>query len=214
CWDGVNLDPTDHKSHMAYPSGGKCPASHPVTVPTIFIETVWDTPKFNNLWPSGAAQPFVYSMGDPTGYGQHADYVFGWKDDALQRAMDQCNSFGGACPTLKTQSIDAINRCTQRNRVREPVDGALAALPGCNPVQPGPTRATMVPNCDATKDYDADGGPKGGAPAPPASTNPTSPPVSTTVVAPPTASTPAAPSTGQAAHYAQCGRLYIPCSQW
>jgi hypothetical protein len=25
CWDGVNLDSPDHKSHMAYPSGGACP---------------------------------------------------------------------------------------------------------------------------------------------------------------------------------------------
>ncbi|KAJ3522357.1 hypothetical protein NMY22_g11926 [Coprinellus aureogranulatus] len=207
CWDGVNLDTPNHRSHMAYPANGKCPSTHPVTVPTIFIETIWDTPKFNNMWPSGAAQPFVYSMGDPTGYGQHADYVFGWKGDALQRAMDQCNSFGGACPTLKTQSIDAINRCTQKTRVRETVEGALAALPGCNPEQPGPARATMVPNCSATKDYDADGGPKGGSPAPPAATTPNNPPPgSTTVVEPPASSTSAPPFPG-VPHYGQCGGM-------
>lgn len=34
CWDGLNLDSKDHKSHMAYPIGtvesGPCPADHPV----------------------------------------------------------------------------------------------------------------------------------------------------------------------------------------
>lgn len=37
CWDGVNLDSEDHKSHMSYPVGGApdsgdCPSSHPVKV--------------------------------------------------------------------------------------------------------------------------------------------------------------------------------------
>ena len=129
-----------------------------------------------------------------TGFGQHADYVFGWEGDSLQRAMDQCHNFGGPCPTLKTQTVEDINKCTQKNRVREPVDGGkqissglypaassdsrssrpvvLPELPGCNPIQPGPARATTVPNCSATKDYDADGGPMGEHPLlPPTSSN-------------------------------------------
>lgn len=36
CWDGVNLDSADHKSHMSYPvqavDSGDCPASHPKKV--------------------------------------------------------------------------------------------------------------------------------------------------------------------------------------
>ena len=50
---------------MKYPTSGKCPSTHPVVVPTIFIETVWDTTKFNSMWPDGAPNPFLYSMGDP-----------------------------------------------------------------------------------------------------------------------------------------------------
>lgn len=94
--------------------------------------------------------------GNRTGYGVHGDYVFGWQGDALQRAMDTCNSYGGPCPTLKTQTIEQANHCTQKARVNEPVDGVLPALPGCNPVQSGPAQATMVPpeNCGATKDWD------------------------------------------------------------
>lgn len=35
CWDGKNLDSSDHKSHMANPVGGACPNSHPVAIPEI-----------------------------------------------------------------------------------------------------------------------------------------------------------------------------------
>lgn len=48
--------------------------------------------------------------------------------------MDQCNSFGGPCPTLKTQSIDAINQCTQKARVRETVEGCKCLSPILTPM--------------------------------------------------------------------------------
>lgn len=53
CWDGVNLDSADHKSHIAYPvqgsitdqfdyDGGACPATHPVRIPQVMYEVMWD----------------------------------------------------------------------------------------------------------------------------------------------------------------------------
>lgn len=56
CWDGVNLDSPDHKSHVAYPikgsitdrfdyDGGICPDSHPVKVPQVMYEVIWDVSK-------------------------------------------------------------------------------------------------------------------------------------------------------------------------
>lgn len=78
CWDGVNLDSADHKSHMAYPIGnfdsGTCPDSHPQPLISLFYEIIWNTPDFANDW-YGSEQPFVWSMGDPTGYGFHGDFV-------------------------------------------------------------------------------------------------------------------------------------------
>ena len=90
CWDGVNLDSPDHEvcspliittsalkalsfvqSHVSHPIGGffrvDCPASHPVRLPILFMEIVWDTRAFNDpaLWPKDGSQPFVFSMGDP-----------------------------------------------------------------------------------------------------------------------------------------------------
>lgn len=65
CWDGVHLDTPNHKSRMQYPINGRCPTSHPVLVPQIFIELVWDTKKSNHLWDKGTPNPFVFNHGDP-----------------------------------------------------------------------------------------------------------------------------------------------------
>jgi hypothetical protein len=57
---------------------------------------------------------------DRTGYGNHGDYVFGWKGDALQRAMDSgCSN----CPNLKTQTIATGNKCLKSMGVNEVIDG-------------------------------------------------------------------------------------------
>ncbi|KAF2002548.1 hypothetical protein P154DRAFT_430842 [Amniculicola lignicola CBS 123094] len=136
CWDGVNLDSPDHMAHMAYPesgtfeTGGPCPASHPVRMPQLFYEVIWDTRPFNNKddWPEDGSQPFVWSFGDGTGYANHGDYIFGWKDDSLQRAMDSpCYV---SCPTLKTQSAEAMNKCTVDRVVKEEIDDWVTTLPG------------------------------------------------------------------------------------
>jgi hypothetical protein len=51
CWDGKNLDSPDHESHVAYATGagstdvgptGSCPASHPVVIPQVMYEVMWD----------------------------------------------------------------------------------------------------------------------------------------------------------------------------
>ncbi|KAK0671589.1 hypothetical protein QBC41DRAFT_385671 [Cercophora samala] len=140
CWDGKNLDTPNHKDHVAYPtsgpsnflSTGNCPASHPVKIPQLMLEIVWDTTKFNNKaeWPADGSQPFVLSTGDKTGYGQHGDYVFGWKGDALQRAMDANGCFSATCGNQKSQDIATANRCQIQKTVREDVDGWFDKLPG------------------------------------------------------------------------------------
>ncbi|RXW18784.1 hypothetical protein EST38_g7070 [Candolleomyces aberdarensis] len=159
CWNGVDLDSPDHESHVAHPIGAlfgtDCPSTHPVRLPLLFMEIVWDTRPFNDpaLWPQDGTQPFVFSMGDPTGYGQHADYVFGWEGDSLQRAMEVC--FGGEgiatnCPVLTVQDTDSMNNCKQGAKVPEVTEGQyLEKLPGCNPLQGGPEPATSIPNCNA-----------------------------------------------------------------
>jgi len=86
---------------------------------------VWDTTQFNNKadWPTDGSQPFYLSTGDNTGYGQHGDYVFGWKGDALQKAMDDKGCFSATCGGLRSQDITTANKCTIPKTVVEDVDG-------------------------------------------------------------------------------------------
>jgi hypothetical protein len=127
CWDGKNLDSPDHQSHMyntvreAFQNGGPCPASHPVRMPQVAYETLWETQEFANMWPADGSNPFVLSFGDTKGYGTHADYLFGWQGDSLQKAMDHSCMFN-ACENgrpLKSQNVAAMNRCTVKNFVNE-----------------------------------------------------------------------------------------------
>lgn len=109
----------------AFAPAGPCPASHPVRMPQLAFETLWDTTQFNNMWPADGSNPFVLSYGDHLGYGTHADYVFGWKGDALQRAMDSSCMFN-ACENgrpLKSQSVADMNKCAVKSQVKEDLDG-------------------------------------------------------------------------------------------
>ena len=139
CWDGKNLDSPDHQSHLfntageAFSVAGKCPDSHPVRVPQVAYETLWNTSMFNDksLWPEDGSQPFVWSTGDPKGITTHADYLFGWKGDSLQRAMDADCFFqgcGGANGVLKTQGPSQMNRCTIKSTFSENIDGCKSKL--------------------------------------------------------------------------------------
>jgi hypothetical protein len=95
-------------------------------------EVIYETAPFNDvsLWPEDGSQPFLYSFGDETGYGNHGDYIFGWKDDALQRIMDEECYVG--CESMRTQSMEKMNACSIPRKVVEDVgdDGWIPALPG------------------------------------------------------------------------------------
>jgi hypothetical protein len=136
CWDGKNLDSPDHMSHMSYPesgtfeSGGPCPSTHPVRTAQVMFEVVWDTKQFNTLdWPSDGSNPFVWSFGDGTGYATHADYVFGWKGDALQKILDTPCIFNCTESGDTLQSIDSMNKCSQKPIVNEDIDGCKCQIP-------------------------------------------------------------------------------------
>ncbi|CAK7205985.1 hypothetical protein SEUCBS139899_008768 [Sporothrix eucalyptigena] len=137
CWDGVRLDPDDHKAHVAFSINTNgtytCPSTHPVKIPQVMLEVVWDTTAFNDKtdWPADGSQPFVLSTGDKTGYSQHGDYVFGWKGDALQRAIDSPSGCSAStCTALTSQSFVTANKCVVKRQVHENIEGWLEKLPG------------------------------------------------------------------------------------
>ncbi|KAK6088048.1 hypothetical protein SCUP234_01114 [Seiridium cupressi] len=84
CWDAKDLDSREDQSHMYsiitqydFNNAPPCPAFHPVRMPQVTYETVWDTTKFDSIWPSGGPNPFAWSFEGSSGYGTHADYMFG-----------------------------------------------------------------------------------------------------------------------------------------
>ncbi|KAF2730548.1 hypothetical protein EJ04DRAFT_39453 [Polyplosphaeria fusca] len=136
CWDGKNLDSPDHQSHMfntikynGFTNAPACPSSHPVRMPQVTYETTWDTSKFNSMWPSGGKNPFVWSF-EGSGFGTHADYMFGWKGDELQKAMDKSECFYDGCGSITKQQMATANLCTVKDMVGEKVEGWLTQLPG------------------------------------------------------------------------------------
>ncbi|KAH7107474.1 hypothetical protein BKA62DRAFT_683507 [Auriculariales sp. MPI-PUGE-AT-0066] len=184
CWDGKNLDSADHKSHVAYMSrldNGKCPDTHPVSLMTMFFEVTWDIKNFDSQWdPETDGWPFVYSYGDPTGYGWHGDFVNGWDVNALQSAVVDCDNntedtaAGRAegCPHLTLQTADAAKQCQGTPHIDEPTTGVLKRLPGCNPLQYGPEDAKMYSDANCP----LDGGAASPEPSSPAPEEPTTTP--------------------------------------
>ena len=156
CWDGVNLDSADHKSHMSYPAtsynNGPCPASHPKHLISLFFEVTWQIDQFKDMW-YGNSPPFVWASGDPTGYGFHGDFLNGWDVDHLQQAVDQCLSASGQvedCPVFDLTPDSEAEGCIIPAEVDEPVSGILDHLPGCQTVQYGPGEAIVQYDCGAT----------------------------------------------------------------
>ncbi|KAM0274422.1 hypothetical protein ACHAQH_007860 [Verticillium albo-atrum] len=160
CWDGHNLDSPNHKSHMAYPSlvdNGVCPESHPKRFITLFYEVTFQINDFKDRWYKDTP-PFVYSNGDPTGYGLHGDFINGWDTDTLQSAITNCTDASGSldkCRMLQQFDDETMRGCKVPVRVEEKVDGTLDKLPGCNLVQRGPERATQQSACGATNTISA-----------------------------------------------------------
>ncbi|CDO71004.1 hypothetical protein BN946_scf184844.g8 [Trametes cinnabarina] len=123
CWDGVNLDSPDHKSHVAYPiqafNGGDCPDTHPVHLISLFYEMTVAVNEFeyhgNGTW--------VFANGDTTGFGLHADFQNGWDVDLLQSAIDQCSGESGNL--LDCAPLAAVDECYCDNALK---NGATAAL--------------------------------------------------------------------------------------
>ena len=78
CWNGKSSDSADHKRHMAYATGGSCPATHPVAVPTLTLILLYPPVPKTARVASGK-------------FGAHAGFMNGWDGDELARLVSDLN---------------------------------------------------------------------------------------------------------------------------
>lgn len=88
CWDGARLDSPDHKSHMAYPSGSSCPATHPVAIPRLeaFVRYLV------GVQPIGTV-----TMSSGPYYTAHMDFWNAWRPATLGWLVANCINAGKDC---------------------------------------------------------------------------------------------------------------------
>lgn len=101
CWDGVNLDSADHKSHMAYADPNvKCPATHPVRVPQLTLA---------QRYPVDAERGTITlaSMGPASSSAMtlHADFINAWDQPTLQMLVDECIHKNTACEDITNNRL-------------------------------------------------------------------------------------------------------------
>ncbi|HEY2702381.1 MAG TPA: DUF1996 domain-containing protein [Candidatus Dormibacteraeota bacterium] len=175
CWDGVNLDSADHHSHMAYSSGGSCPADHPVALPRLTIAVGW------NATPT----PASVSLSSGPAYTMHADFLNSWRQGALESLVSRCLAAHLNCGEITAAEGPAGATATPRPAPRTPtappaavtsgsaaassvlaaaspglaaaspgpaapasaVGGAVAAGLGCPPAPLAATPRTPIPSC-------------------------------------------------------------------
>ena len=88
CWDGVNLDSPNHKSHMAYPASGRCPSTHPVAIPRLeaFVR-----------YPVGTSPIGTITLASGAYFTAHMDFWNAWKPAVLNWLLDNCINAGRDC---------------------------------------------------------------------------------------------------------------------
>ena len=101
CWDGINLDSPDHKSHMAFSSNdfatpNKCPTTHPIALPQISVNFNFKVTTINqqSAWRLSSDN---YSSSYAGGYSAHADWVNGWDENLITGVVKNCINKGVDC---------------------------------------------------------------------------------------------------------------------
>lgn len=101
CWDGVNLDSADHRSHVAYSkyigqSYAQCPATHPYVIPTFTLGAWYTTDATldrSGVW-DGTLNSWHLSsdemLNSRPGSTFHTDWFGAWDDSVMQMWSDNC----------------------------------------------------------------------------------------------------------------------------
>ena len=87
CWDGVNLDSPDHKSHMAYGNNYGCPSDHPVAFPEITVRFTYMVTDASTATDWKLSSDNYAGAG---GYSLHADWYNGWDTTINSTFVTNC----------------------------------------------------------------------------------------------------------------------------
>ena len=170
CWDGINeFDPHNPGAHVVYgngegPIGGKCTGSagkHTKALPQLFFEFHHDVAPFAGI-PGHVEGKWVLSMGDPTGFGFHADFINGWEDGprSLSQAIEPVDGdptktkcLVGLTGQEAAECFDMLSpaemqACKIPQARKEDVEGPMVKLPGCNKVQGAGVGDAVMGRCD------------------------------------------------------------------
>ena len=98
CWDGVNTDSADHKSHMANSFEGLCPSTHPVHVPQLTFAVAYPI--------SGTGHDLTLASGST--YGIHADFINSWDQAGLENEIKLCLNRDVVCGLSSNRDEDPL----------------------------------------------------------------------------------------------------------
>ena len=94
CWDGINLDSPDHRSHLAYAGYGdtgiyKCPTTHPYVIPAFTMKAWWSHDDADNMndWYLSSDRMEGHPV-YPSGSTLHSDWFGAWDDDIMAEWME------------------------------------------------------------------------------------------------------------------------------
>jgi hypothetical protein len=97
CWNGKDLDSSDHKSHMSYVLDyGNCPVSHPIALPEISLNVKYliRDSKATARWRLSSD---MYADSIPGGFSAHADWFDGWNEEIKNTWVKNCNTNSFDC---------------------------------------------------------------------------------------------------------------------
>lgn len=104
CWDGRNLNSTDHRKHVSYGGYGSigryhCPSSHPYMIPAFTLGAWYEVDKnldTSGEWAPGTSTWSLASDAMPgmpvmrPGSTLHGDWLGAWDDGVMQMWMENC----------------------------------------------------------------------------------------------------------------------------
>lgn len=101
CWDGVNLDSIDHRSHMAYATGKVCPSTHPIALPRLSMHITYSIKN-------GTGAVLSSDHDQPGGTQLHADFWNTWNQEFLEFLVVRCLNEGKSCKDMNDAKLQAM----------------------------------------------------------------------------------------------------------